>query len=175
MNNFKENFLFKTDGKYPCIGITELWGAAIYRNHYLAEYIEDLNGFVMRKVGKDLQKSTKHSKVKGASSKTKGETYIQTLELFLLGKTVSEIAAGRNLWVQTIESHITTLYQQGQISLLKIMELIDFKNAKIIKEIITGEEDGLKEIKDALESKGEGNISYFEIKITLAMIEKGDL
>ena len=170
-----ENFLFKTDGKYPCIGITELWGAAIYRNHYLAEYIEDLNGFVMRKVGKDLQKSTKHSKVKGASSKTKGETYIQTLELFLLGKTVSEIAAGRNLWVQTIESHITTLYQQGQISLLKIMELIDFKNAKIIKEIITGEEDGLKEIKDALESKGEGNISYFEIKITLAMIEKGDL
>jgi len=51
----------------------------------------------MRKVGKDLQKSTKHSKVKGASSKTKGETYIQTLELFLLGKTVSEIAAGRNL------------------------------------------------------------------------------
>jgi len=55
------------------------------------------------------------------------------------------------------------------------MELIDFKNAKIIKEIITGEEDGLKEIKDALESKGEGNISYFEIKITLAMIEKGDL
>jgi len=78
--------------------------------------------------------------------------------------------------MQTIESHIVTLYERGDISLIEVMNLIDFDNAKIIKTSLESdailEQAELKPIKQKLEKSGNKDISYFDIKLTLAMIQK---
>jgi len=56
------------------------------------------------------------------------------------------------------------------------MNLIDFDNAKIIKISLESdailEQAELKPIKQKLEKSGNKDISYFDIKLTLAMIQK---
>ena len=57
--------------------------------------------------------------------------------------------------------------------------MIELSKAKSVKTVMTSdavlENIELRPIKDKLEEQGSTNISYFEIKLALAMIEKGDL
>jgi len=171
-----ENFTFKTDGKYPCVWITELGGAAIYRNHYITEYIEDLNGFVMRKVWNNFWNTSKSwGKSSSGSWLKKWQTYDETLKLFEQNMSLWEISQQRELWVQTIESHIVSLYESWKIPLMKILSIVDVDTAKKVKSVASDDYEWLKDIKESLEEKGEKNISYFQIKLTLAMMKKWDL
>lgn len=168
----EEDFLFVTDGQYPCIGVTQVWSVAIRKNSYLTARIEDLNGFVMRKSSSKKQKSSSHKP--SAQKRVVWATYDETLTLFKKKKTLKEIAASRELSRQTVESHIVNLYESGKISLLEVLGMIDLDDAKSVKEV-SSEGKGLKDIKENLEKQWKKKISYFEIKLALAMMEKWDL
>ena len=172
-----ENFLFKTAGQYPCVGITELGRAAIFRSQVLKNAHSDMNHFV-------LQKSENTRKTSGKSDgKTKVakkiETYKETFALYKAGNTIEKISELRELTVQTIEQHILHLYVSGDISLFEILKLSDLEKLKTIKNLVQSDalidNTALKPIKEILQDEGRRDISYFDIKIALALIEKGDL
>lgn len=174
-----EEFLFKTDGKYPCIWITEYGGAALYKNIHITNNLADLNSYVMQKVkstGKKWSKST--AKTPGKKS-PKWQTYKETLVLYNDWKELKEISKIRELWLQTIESHIVHLYLQWDITLMSLLDLVEISQAKLIKWVLSSEiiseSTELKPIRQKLEDIWEKDISYFAIKLTLAMLEKGDL
>jgi superfamily II DNA helicase RecQ len=54
-----EDFLVKTGGQYPCIGVTEYGSAALYKNVHITQNIVDLNSYVMQKVKNTSKKSPK--------------------------------------------------------------------------------------------------------------------
>ena len=175
-----EDFLFKTDGKYPCVWITEYWWAALYKNVHITQNIVDLNSYVMQKVKNTSKKSwTKVSQKSTRKKSPKGQTYKDTLILFNQWVSLKDISKHRELGLQTIEGHITHLYLQGDISLMQIMTMIELSKAKLVKWVIENdailESIELKSIKQKLENIWKKNISYFEIKLSLALIEKWDL
>jgi uncharacterized protein YpbB len=65
-----------------------------------------------------------------------------------------------------------TLYEQGKISLMKVLAMVDLDMAKKIQVIAKKDYESLKDIKYTLEVSGEKRITYFQIKLTLAMMEK---
>ncbi len=74
----------------------------------------------------------------------KGETYEITLELFLQGKSIAEIATQREMAKSTIEGHMTKWLKEKKVSLY---ELMPKKRAqKIWKEIETKSEESLGEL-----------------------------
>ncbi|MFO7876338.1 MAG: helix-turn-helix domain-containing protein [Desulfovermiculus sp.] len=91
-----------------------------------------------------------------------GETRRITLEMFRKGHSLEQIAAARGLAQSTIESHLSTLVQQGELG---IDELLSGDRQKAIEQAIASAEgNSLREIKEVL---GE-EISYGQIKIVLA-------
>lgn len=169
----QEDFLFVTDGQFPCIGITQVWGMAIRKNTYLTARIEDLNGFVMRKTP---SKTSSWSQTEKTPNKRKTwETYEETLKLYKNSIPLRDIAKQRELSLQTIESHIISLYKSDKISLLEILKMINLSTAKLVKEASIWVTEWLKDVKTKLEEAWHKKISYFEIKLTLAMLEKWDL
>lgn len=172
-----ENFLFKTSGQYPCIGITELGRAAIFRSQVLKNAHSDMNHFVMQKVG-NSKKTAGKSDGKKATAK-KSETYKETLELYKAGKTIPEIAELRDYTVQTIEQHLVQLYISGLLSLFEVLKLSDLEKLKTVKTLVDSDalidNSALKPIKEILQDEGRSDISYFDIKLALALKEKGDL
>ena len=174
-----EDFLFKTDGKYPCIWLTEYGGAALYKNIYITQNIVDLNSYVMQKIKNTSRKSLSWvSKTPGKKS-PKWQTYQDTLTIFNQWKSILEISKERWVWVQTIEGHIVHLYGMGDISLMKVLDLVSLANAKLVKAVVKSDvilgSTELKPIKQKLEEQGNAWVSYFDVKLALAMIEKWDL
>ena len=90
-----------------------------------------------------------------------------------------EISKERWVWVQTIEGHIVHLYGMGDISLMKVLDLVSLANAKLVKAVVKSDvilgSTELKPIKQKLEEQGNAWVSYFDVKLALAMIEKWDL
>jgi len=174
-----EEFLFKTEGQYPCIGITEYGGAALYKNVHITNNLADLNSYVMQKVKNSSKKSWKAASKTPGKKSPKWQTYKETLTLYKQGKTLKEISTLRELWLQTIEWHIAHLYAQWDITLLQVMNMVDLTKAKSVKSLIDADviiqDIELKNLKHKLESEWKTDISYFEIKLALAMIEKWDL
>ena len=168
-------FLEKTHGRYPLMSITAKWQYALRHEWCIKKELSQLNSFVMHKVPKRSISSTHKKQSLSSQSKNTENTYSISLELFNWGKSISEISQQRNLKTQTIEGHIIALYEQQKISLLQILWLVDFKNISLISQILTPEMQWLKDIKNILESQGYNHISYFEIKVTLAMREKKDI
>jgi len=174
-----EEFLFKTEGQYPCVGITEFWWAALYKNVHIVNNLADLNAYVMQKA---KSRGRRHASPTDDSPRTKKppkwETLTATLQLFEEKNTLEQIAEQRNLWISTIQTHITELYKNDQISLMQIMDMVDIPRAKIVKQYIETPgylwEPGLRKIKDYLENQ-KYETNYMEIKLALAMIEKWDL
>ncbi|RKW23481.1 hypothetical protein D8B46_02195, partial [Candidatus Gracilibacteria bacterium] len=170
---FKE-FLYKTEGMYPVLGITETGRIAIVRNYLLSDENNDLQYFIRKKIG------TKKIFKKEEKQKTeKIDTYLETLKIFEKTKNLKEIAKKRELAEITIENHILKLYELSKISLTDLLNYSSISNLKKIKNIIIGELDGdisaLKPIKESLEKAGNREINYFEIKICISMLEKKDL
>jgi len=174
-----EDFLFKTSGQYPCVWVTEYGGAALFKNIYITQNIVELNSYVMQKVKHTSKKSSSWTSKKVGKKSPKWQTYQDTLAIFNQWKSISEISKQRRLWVQTIESHIVHLYTQWDISLMKVLDLVTLKHAKLVKATVKSdailENTELKPIKQKLEQQGNTTVSYFEIKLALAMIEKWDL
>ena len=174
-----EGYLYKTQGQYPMLWISELGSAVIVRNKALKEALEELNTYVVWKVWLSIHRKTSSKTSKKGSSKPRGETYKETLELLKSWKDLKEISKLRELWMMTIESHIVKLYEDSQLSLMDIMKLVEFWSIKKIKEIIKENlwwnTEALKPIKEELEKSWEKDISYFDIKIAIAMMWKGDI
>jgi uncharacterized protein YpbB len=60
--------------------------------------------------------------------------------------------------------------------MLKLTEFSYLKSVKnIVAESFSGKVEKLKPVKEVFEENGEKEVSYFDIKLALAMIEKGDL
>ncbi|MCH8518196.1 RecQ family ATP-dependent DNA helicase [Candidatus Gracilibacteria bacterium] len=166
-------FLEKTHGRYPMMMITSKGQTSLRREQYIKDELGELNGFVMHKIPKKKINSSQKSSKK--LSPNSSSTYNETLDLLSSGKTLSEIATLRKLTPQTIESHVIKLYESKKLPLAQVLELTHFNNIKAISQVLTEEEQGLKEIKEIIESRGELSVSYFDIKLTCAMREMRDI
>ncbi len=169
-------YLEKTDWKYPLLWITDIWRVAINRNDFLKDDNTDLQHYIRMKLGSSTK--TKKKKTEKKESKPRWETYNETLVLFESWKSIDEIVSIRWLKKQTIDNHILSLYSSDKIKLSDILKLTKFSNLKIIKEVLSSDlkdwYEGLKSIKDKCLEKW-NNVSRFEISWALAMIEKWDL
>ncbi len=174
-----EEYIYKTSGQFPTLGITELWQAVIVRDKALREILEELNTFVVGRVGLQIHKKKKATSSSKTSSGPKTDTYDETMKLFKEGKSLKDISKERDLQLQTIEGHIVSLYSEGELSLMDIMKLVSLSNIKEVKVVIKDELnwaiEPLKPIKEALETKWQKDISYFDIKVAIAMMDKGDI
>ena len=123
-------------------------------------------------------KATWKSTKKSWEGKQTGN-YDLTLKLFKEWKDLKAIAKEMDFKVMTIENHILKLYERGDLWLMDMIKLLDLNHLKEVKRVVEesfgSNVDKLKPIKEKLEEEGFGNISYFEIKWALVMIEKRDL
>jgi ATP-dependent DNA helicase RecQ len=112
-------------------------------------------------------KSTKEP-TRERSSATKGlsATKLETIELFLQGKTVYEIAERRDLSPQTVEGHIADGVGQGRIEITQVVS--EEKIEKITAVIKESDTELLAPLKQVL---GE-EVSYGEIKAVIAHVRK---
>lgn len=103
-----------------------------------------------------------------SNKKSKGDTYLETFNLYQKNIPISEIAKQRNLAETTIYSHITQLYLSGKIESLKSFvnedEIVQVKEALEI----VGESKALKPIYEHLQEA----IPYHKIRMALAVLEK---
>lgn len=176
-------FLYKSDWQYPKIWLTEKWRHSIFDTNILLEEIDDLQSSLFMKASKYLEpkekteRKSKRSKTEKAPKESKVDTYTQTLELFNSWISLDEIAKQRELTKQTIESHIVALYSYSKIPLNEVMKLSELKKLKFIKEFLAKsklDKSKLWEIKYAINQEDK-DISYVDIKLAQAMIEKKDL
>ena len=174
-----EGFLYKKWGKYPVIGLTDVGKVWLYKEKYLKEALEDLNTYVLQQSGKDVFKKVKSVGQLKKTSIPKGQTYQETLQLFRSGKTISDISKKRGFATQTIEDHIVKLYQLWDLQLIHILKLVEFSHLKSVRDFLDSdpilETRKLKTIRQKLQEQGNKKVSYFDIKLALAMIKKKDL
>ena len=173
-----QDYLYKTEWKYPLLWITDTWKVAIIRDHFLKDDNSELQHYIRMKLGSSSWKNKSKETNTKKESAPKWETYNETLKLFEEWKTIDEIVEIRWLKKQTIESHLINLYISWKIPLVNIMKLITFSNVKNIKTILNEHfknwYEWLKNIKDKC-SEEWFDVSRFEINAAIAMIEKGDL
>ncbi len=171
-----EWYLYKTSWAYPVLWITELGSAVIIRNTALKEALEELNSYVIWKVGFDNLFKKENKK---QNKKSKIDTKKETLKLLKEWKNIEEIASLRELTKITIESHIVDLYIYWDLNLIDILKLVSLSSIKEVKKVIKNnfswEVERLREIKEILDKNWKNNISYFDIKIAIAMMQKGDI
>jgi len=170
------DYLYKNEGKFPLLWITETGRIAIVRDFLLKNDNEELQTYLkIRLWTKSLYKKESNIKEK----KDKVDTYEETLKLLKSWKNLEEISKIRDLKPITIESHIVSLYSDSKLWLSDIMKFTIFSKLKSIKDIIIWDLNWviweLKVIKEKVEVLWYNDISYFDIKIAIAMIEKKDL
>jgi uncharacterized protein YpbB len=107
-------------------------------------------------------------KLKKVEKAKKGETYEITLELFLQGKSIEEIATEREMAKSTIEGHMTRWLKEKKVSLF---ELIPKKRAeKIWKIIKPNSDESLSELMRMLPFEA----SYSELRWVKAWYKEGE-
>lgn len=172
-------YLEKTTGQYPLVWLTKLGRASFRNEQILREDEPELQNYLIMKVKTTAFRKNKKSWVDKQNSKPKWSTYWETLQLYKGGSSLEEIAQKRDMTILTIESHILKLYEEWDLLLHEVLHLVDFDNLKKVKSILQEHfwwiSEKLKPLKEALEWSWEHQISYFEIKAALAMIEKWDL
>lgn len=102
-------------------------GETITKEHFHAAnsgaVSEDLSTFLKR-ISLTVGNAHEEKPVKFREEKPvkmKGETYLQTLNLFLEGKTIEEIAQLRNMAVSTLYGHFIKLVGEGKIGIEKLV------------------------------------------------------
>jgi hypothetical protein len=95
----------------------------------------------------------------------KEDTKKITLEAFLRGLTIPEIAAERNLANATIEGHLAHFVAQGELDIHDVVP--EGKRRAIEEQVEQTRSRSLKKIKEALG----GDCAYGEIKLVLAHLE----
>lgn len=108
-----------------------------------------------------LEHAQEQSKEKVSS---KGSTFLATLKLHQQGLTPKEIAEQRELNINTINTHLAKLYEDGHA--IDLFELIDQSTLEKALEAIDqqGNDVGLKAIHEALN----GEVEYHHIRFALA-------
>ena len=97
-----------------------------------------------------------------------GNTYAETLYLYNAGLTVEQIATQRNLTINTIYSHIESLYNADKIrSIDSFISTDEIQQLRLLLPDLTIIPP-LKEIFENLE----GNLEYYKIKFILAYLKK---
>ena len=188
----QNDYLEKTTGQYPLLWMTKVGYAALKREDILIEDEPNLQQYLLMRVKSSAFRKAKSPKKDSSGiKKPKGATYKETLQLYKnlhqswpdtflsSDELITQISEERGLWKTTIESHIVTLYDNWDITLNQVLKLVEFSNLKKIKIIITDNfswtVETLRPIKDLLDESWEKSISYFEIKLAVAMLAKGDL
>jgi superfamily II DNA helicase RecQ len=176
------DYLYKTSWQYPLLWITETGRIAIVKDFLLKDDNRELQQFIKMRLWSQISKKVKKKALTGEliinklNKASKDNTFDTTLNLIKEWKWLKEIAVIRSFNLRTIEDHIVKLYNVSKISLNEVLNYVDLWNLKIVKNVLNGiESDKLRPIKDVLKEKWYGEISYFEIKIAIIMIEKGDL
>lgn len=148
-----KNFLYKTEGNYPTLGITLLGRKAIRDNSLLEKENTELQFSLEKKIStqkiftKKPEKSEKIAKI---------PTIMQTLELWNIHKNIPGITKIRELTTQTVESHLVELYKQNSLSLQEILGLANFEHLKILKNFLEknpNAQASLSEIKNGLSAE----------------------
>lgn len=103
------------------------------------------------------KKSSDPSKPK----KEKGQTYMDTFDLYDKGLNVREIAKKRDLKDRTIESHLARGIKVGKISLEKVMEK---KDIGAIRGVLGDKEESSKDVFERLK----GKYAYSQIQMVMA-------
>lgn len=93
--------------------------------------------------------------------KEKGQTQRLSLEMFLLGKSIEDIAQERSFSASTIESHLARFVANGELDILK---LIPAKKLEMIKAHFV--ESGSTSITDAKRVLGD-EVSYGELRMVI--------
>lgn len=106
--------------------------------------------------------ATPAAKEKGA----KGETRALSLEMFRAGKTVAVIAAERNLTVSTIEGHLATYIESGEVTINEVVP--GHKIPVILSAIAKADPKTL----GTLKSKLGADYSYGEIKAVMSHLAR---
>ena len=180
----QHDYLEKTTGQYPLLGLTKVGYAALKREEILKDDEPNLQEFLHMKVKNGAFKKANTSSTKSSGvKKPKWATYKETLSLMEKAPEnidiVEYISDQRWLGKTTIESHIVTLYESGDLSLNTVLKFTEFSNLKIIKTIITenftGSVEALRPVKDLLDENGHKDIPYFDIKLAVSMMQKWDL
>lgn len=107
-----------------------------------------------------LQKETLDEAAKTEKPK-KGESHRISLEMFQKGKSMQEIAAERNFSISTIEGHLCSFLETGEVL---IGQLVDPETQKKITAVI--DEIGLLSLK-TIKERLDDSVSYGQIKAVL--------
>ncbi len=97
-------------------------------------------------------------KTKEKAERTKSGTRIKSYELFIQGKSVSEIAAERNLSTGTIEAHLTDFVKSGKLAIADLVD--ENKLSQIMLTINDHPEMKLSELKEKLPDCTFGEIRW---------------
>ncbi|MDP2103860.1 MAG: RecQ family ATP-dependent DNA helicase [Candidatus Gracilibacteria bacterium] len=151
--------------------------AKLGRNCGMCDYCLDQKKGIVREKKAFVPKAERaRAKKESRPKKDRKNTYEETLNLFRSGKSLSAIAREREVTTQTIEVHIAKLYEGDQISTTDLAKVINvprvqsFSNS--IQKLFPDGTSYLKEIKDGLEKEHNETISYFEIRMAIAIREK---
>jgi ATP-dependent DNA helicase RecQ len=110
------------------------------------------------------EKTPKPERKEKDPSKEKIDTKLETYKLYQSGKTISEIAAERNLAVSTIEGHLAHYVERGNIS---IEDVVSKEKILLIEPLAKNFEGGTTtSIKEQLGN----NVSYGEIRLVMASL-----
>lgn len=105
---------------------------------------------------------------KKTSKKASDNTYAETLSLYKMGLTVEEIATKRNLAINTIYSHIESLYSMDKIdSIDSFISADEIQRLRLVLPKLTTTPT-LKEIFEILS----GTLEYYKIRLILTYINK---
>jgi hypothetical protein len=97
-----------------------------------------------------------------STKKPKGESERITLQMFLEGKTIAEIAAERNLSPTTIEGHLAKQIEKGALDAEKVIEKETYD--AIVKELAKHDKPALGDVREALA----GAYSFGQIRVAMA-------
>ncbi len=112
--------------------------------------------------------SAEKTKKKKKSTKSKGNSYRETLDLYKQGLSIEEIAQERNLAQSTIFSHIMKLFNEGEkIDLKQFVSKEDIHSVKKAREIL-GHPEALRPYFEHFEQA----MDYNTIKLALAVLDE---
>ncbi|WP_345950426.1 DNA helicase RecQ [Mucilaginibacter sp. PAMB04274] len=139
-------------------------------NRYGAGFLQAINAYCEQH-GLSSQISSKRAKPPArAKTKTarapKSGTQRESFELYRSGKTIAEIAAQRSLSVNTIESHLCSFIQTGEMD---VTEIVPQQKMQAIQKVI--ENYGADRLAPLKEVLGDG-YSYAEIKAMVSWTKR---
>ncbi len=180
----ERGFLERSGSEYPVVGCAPEGRASPRRESALESEEAGLQSFVAMKTKGNVFKKSKSGKTsknrdpgEKKPKRAAGNTIKETLALFEEGLDVRGIANTREMATTTIEGHLVSLFENGSVPRERIMALVSERNVETAAKVLASEfpngSEQLRPVRDKLEELGHRGISYFEIKLAMAMEKKG--